>query len=106
MEGTLISHPGLRSSRVPASQEAYLLAQNFWCISDTANNTHTTSVRYSGSQLRACSDVHPGKQDGVLDAEELSQRGSDGGHCGDRMKGGRKIIHRPLPTAVSLYTMP
>lgn len=77
----------------------HLCPEDLGGVSDTAKDTHTTSVGHSCGELRASSDVHsvscqsafptfptapgilvPSEEDRVLDAEEL---GNGGGDLGD-----------------------
>lgn len=54
-----------------------LLLEHVGGVADTTDDTHTTGVGDGGGQLGAGGDVHAGKQDGVLDLEKISERGSD-----------------------------
>ena len=54
-----------------------LLAQHIRGVSDTANNTKTTSVRDGGSELGTSGDVHARKEDGMLDLEKISDGSSE-----------------------------
>lgn len=54
-----------------------LLAQHVWGVSDSANDTDSASVGHGGGELRAGSDVHAGKHDGVVDVEEVGGGGAE-----------------------------
>lgn len=60
-----------------ALQFADLFTEHIRGIPNTTNNTETTRVGDSGSQLRASGDVHTGQQDGVVDLEQVGHRGAD-----------------------------
>lgn len=54
-----------------------LLAQHVRSVSDTTNDTETTSVGDSGSELRAGGNVHAREEDGVLDLEKIGDGSSE-----------------------------
>lgn len=54
-----------------------LLLEHLGGVADTTDDTHATGVGDGGSQLGTGSDVHAGKQDGVLDLEKIGDRGAD-----------------------------
>lgn len=54
-----------------------LLAQHVRSVSDTTNDTETTSVGDSGSELRAGGNIHAREEDGMLDLEKIGDGGSE-----------------------------
>lgn len=54
-----------------------LFAQHVGGISDTTNNTETTSVGDGSGEFRTSGDVHAGKEDGVLDLEKIGDGSSE-----------------------------
>lgn len=54
-----------------------LLSEHIGGIADTADDTEATGIADSSSQLGTGSDVHAGQQHGVLDPEEIGDRGTD-----------------------------
>ena len=54
-----------------------LLPQHLGGVANTSNNTQSTSVGNSGSQLGASSHVHTSQQNWVVDLEQISNRGTD-----------------------------
>lgn len=51
-----------------------LVLEHFRGVTDAADNTETTGVRDSGSQLGASGHVHTGEEDGVVDLQEIRNR--------------------------------
>jgi len=61
-----------------------LLLEHVWGVSDTSNDTKTSSICDGGGELRAGSNVHARKQNGVVDLQEIGGDRSDllwGCHC-------------------------
>lgn len=54
-----------------------LLAEHFGGIANATDDTQTTSISDSGGQLGSGSHVHACQQDGVVDLEQISDRGTD-----------------------------
>lgn len=55
----------------------YLLTKHVRSVSNTSNNSDSSSVGDSSSKLGACGNVHSSQRDGVLDLEELGEFGGD-----------------------------
>lgn len=78
----------VRSDVVDVGQEktsqdignSYLLTEHVRSVTDTSNDTDSSSVGDSSGELRPRSDVHSSQRDGVLDLEELGEFGGDS--CG------------------------
>jgi hypothetical protein len=51
-----------------------LFLEHFWGVTNTTNDTETTSVRDSGSQLGAGSHVHTSEENWVVDLQEIRDR--------------------------------
>lgn len=54
-----------------------LVAKHVGGVVDATKDTHAAGVGDSRGQLGASSDVHAGKQDGVVDLEKIGDRGPD-----------------------------
>ena len=54
-----------------------LLAEHVGSVTDTTNDTETSSVGDGSSQLGAGGDVHTGQKDGVLDLEKIRDGGAN-----------------------------
>jgi hypothetical protein len=48
-----------------------LLPEHLWGVSDTTNDTETTGVCDSGSQLGAGGHIHTSQEDWVVDLEKI-----------------------------------
>jgi len=48
-----------------------LLAEHVWGVANSSDNTETTSVGDSSSELWAGSNIHASKEDWVVDLEEV-----------------------------------
>lgn len=59
-------------------QEAFqfgdLLAQHIWCVADAADHTKTACIGDCCCEFRTGSHVHSGKNDRVVDLQEISNR--------------------------------
>jgi hypothetical protein len=54
-----------------------LFPEHFGRVTDTTDDTETTSVGDGSGQLRAGSHVHTCQQDGVVDLEQIGEGGTD-----------------------------
>ena len=54
-----------------------LLAQHVWGIAHAANDAETASVGDGGCEFGTCGYVHTGEHDGVIDLEEVGDRGAE-----------------------------
>lgn len=54
-----------------------LLPKHVGCVSNTSNDTNTSSVGDSGCELRASGDVHASKHDRVVDLQEIGRDRAD-----------------------------
>lgn len=54
-----------------------LLAQHIGCVTNTSDDTETTSVGDRGCQFGASGHVHTRQQDGVVDLEQIGNGGTD-----------------------------
>lgn len=54
-----------------------LLFEHLRGVADSANDTQTTRIRHRSSQLGAGRNVHTCQQDGVVDLQEISERGTE-----------------------------
>ena len=56
---------------------ADLVAEHVGGVANATEDTHATGVCDGGRELGPSSDVHAGEEDGVVDAEEIGDRGAD-----------------------------
>ena len=54
-----------------------LLAEHIWGISNTSNNTETSGIGDSSSELWASGNVHTSQNNWVVDLQEISGGGAD-----------------------------
>jgi hypothetical protein len=54
-----------------------LLPQHVWRVADTADDTESTSVGDGGCELRAGSNIHASKKNGVVDLQEIGRNRLD-----------------------------
>lgn len=54
-----------------------LLAEHIWGVSNTSNNTETSGIGDSGSELWASGNVHTSQNNWVVDLQEISGGGAD-----------------------------
>jgi hypothetical protein len=54
-----------------------LLSEHVWRVSDTSNDTETSGICDSSSELRAGGNVHARKQDRMVDLQEIGRDRSD-----------------------------
>lgn len=55
----------------------YLLSQHVWGVAEATDNSQTSSIGDSGSELRTSRNVHASKEDGVSDLQEIRERSPD-----------------------------
>jgi hypothetical protein len=54
-----------------------LIAEHLWGVTDTTDNTESTSIGDSSSELWSSSNVHTSEEDRVIDLEERGELSSD-----------------------------
>mmetsp|Transcript_7 Transcript_7/g.16 ORF Transcript_7/g.16 Transcript_7/m.16 type:complete len:275 (+) Transcript_7:453-1277(+) len=55
-----------------------LFSKKLWCVANTTNNTKTSSIGHSSSQLRSSGNIHTSKNDGMSNTKHFGKLGGEG----------------------------